>query len=119
MGKDLLTPAEPVVPKSDKDEPALAAAANCISEINWSDERKGGRLMCNTQPATVVYTNPHDQVVIRQEAACGRCDEDSFVFFSQAVLPELIAELACHLPQAAGDAVRDALIHNDLLQHKF
>jgi hypothetical protein len=46
-----------------------------------------------SQPATAIYLNPWDQIVIRQEAETGDDDDDHFVRFTRENLPALIARL--------------------------
>jgi hypothetical protein len=46
------------------------------ADYDWSDDE----IVIHSQPRTAVYTNPHGQIVIRQDV--GWPDEDHFVYFS-------------------------------------
>jgi hypothetical protein len=54
-------------------------------------------LVIPSQPATAVYTNRYDQIVIRQEAS-GYDDEDKFIYICPHHLDALIVRLRKFLP---------------------
>jgi hypothetical protein len=62
-------------------EPSATPVADCGND---------GDAIIPKQPATYVYCNPHDQIVIRQG---NWPDDDHYVFFSPETIPTLIARL--------------------------
>lgn len=71
----------PVPPEPEKDEPE--------AEFHWGSDDS---VLLHAQPATAIYTNKFNQVVIRQEAAWNY-DEDSFVFIDGKNLKRVIDAL--------------------------
>ena len=60
------------------------------ADFCWSDEET----LIRTQPATAVYINPYDEVVIRQQDYHGPCaDDDKIILIDRKYLPRLIRRL--------------------------
>jgi hypothetical protein len=58
-------------------------------DFDWTDKDD---VICQAQPATAIYWNAANQVVLRQEA--GPCDDhDPFLYFEPGNLPRLIERL--------------------------
>jgi hypothetical protein len=51
-------------------------------DFNWNTAVDEGTVVVRHQPAIAVYTNPHDEVVIRQEGHYGP-DEDQFIYLTR------------------------------------
>lgn len=64
------------------------------SEFSWADDKH--LVVINEQPATAVYTNPQDQVVIRQDAEL-RYRDDQFIFIEPRFLPDILKALFEHV----------------------
>jgi hypothetical protein len=74
-------------------EPAMSPPDGDGSfELDWLEVEH----LIPLQPATMVYTNPREQIVIRQDGT-GLNGEDQFVFFNVENLPVLIAVLGKYL----------------------
>jgi hypothetical protein len=96
-----------VIPSSEK---AGIAAARC--EMNTSDDfnwyNKDDSIVVRHQPATAVYTNPHGEVVVRQQDQYG--DEDDFIYIAkdnalkvaQAILTEAGVEVEMAVREDGG-----------------
>lgn len=80
---------EPIVDTLRIPEPAAPLLPAPEKRFDWFHD---DTVIIHHQPATAVYGNAHDQVVIRQESPHAH-DEDSFVFFSRSELPRLISAL--------------------------
>lgn len=80
----------PTAPAVTKPEP--------IRDFDWSER---DAVVVWEQPRTAVYTNPHDQVVIRQMTTIWD-EEDPYLYFSRENVPALIAALQRVLDEAEG-----------------
>lgn len=97
-----LVPAEPAAvplsslpPKAEKIVEQALAEAQTPDRVGNEWNADNPNLLVNCQPATQVYTNNFDQLVIIQE---GRdCHDDPFVRFDRVHVPKLIARLQAFL----------------------
>ena len=62
------------------------------NDFQWGDVEED--IIVRTTGAIAVYTNPHGNVVIRQQSTDAYQDEDTFVVVPRDVLPKLIRKLA-------------------------
>lgn len=60
-------------------------------DFDWSDHSS---IAIYEQPRTAIYFSPRGALVIRQQAWCGRCDEDHFVYFEPHNIDDLLGAIA-------------------------
>jgi hypothetical protein len=74
-------------------------------EFDWGDTQQ---VVVDRQPATAVYINLRDQIVILQEAR-HYDDEEAFVYFDRLHIPALIAALRRTIGETAEPETIDVL----------
>jgi hypothetical protein len=62
----------------------LASTPERHEDFDWNTDNS---VVITEQPETAIYWNSRDQMVIRQR---GWPDDDSFLYFNRAMLPDLI-----------------------------
>lgn len=83
-------PKPPSSPNPEPTPPAVDAANVAKDKKRWGPDDPN--MVIRGQPATAVWVNGYDQVVICQEAH-GFEDDDPFIFVDRHNLPALIAKL--------------------------